>query len=102
MEVEEHNEEIVKKEEEKKQKRDMDSDSEEDEDIDVGKRIYDETIQKDGKSKSQKAFRALKKNKQGAGLANKIPTSWRGDLLMKYSFTFNEMQTEIIATTTCV
>ena len=30
MEVEEHNEEIVKKEEEKKQKRDMDSDSEED------------------------------------------------------------------------
>jgi hypothetical protein len=44
MEVEEHNEEIVKKEEEKKQKRDMDSDSEEDEDIDVGKRIYDETI----------------------------------------------------------
>ncbi|KAK8797773.1 26S proteasome subunit [Blastocystis sp. subtype 4] len=63
MEVEEHNEEIVKKEEEKKQKRDMDSDSEEDEDID-----------KDGKSKSQKALRALKKNKQGAGLANKIPT----------------------------
>jgi hypothetical protein len=44
MEIEEHNEEIVKKEEEKKQKRDMDSDSEEDEDIDVGKRIYDETI----------------------------------------------------------
>ena len=44
MEVEEHNEEIVKKEEEKKQKRDMDSDSEEDEDIDVGKQICDETI----------------------------------------------------------
>ena len=36
MEVEEHNEEIIKKEEEKKQKRGSDSDSEEDEDVDVG------------------------------------------------------------------
>lgn len=75
MEVEEHNEEIIKKEEEKKQKRGSDSDSEEDEDVDVGHSVCNPMIQKDGKSKSQKALRALKKNKQGAGLANKIPAS---------------------------
>lgn len=44
MEVEEHNEEIIKKEEEKKQKRGSDSDSEEDEDVDVGHSVCNPMI----------------------------------------------------------
>ena len=75
MEVEEKKEAIVKKEEEEKKKRPDDSDSEDDDDLDVGMDEQELIEQKNGKSKSQKALRALKKNKQGAGLANKIPTS---------------------------
>lgn len=75
MEPEKQKEEIVKKEEEKKRRKLDESDDEEEKDLDVACLLPDMMLQKDGKSKSQKALRALKKTKMGAGLANKIPTS---------------------------
>ncbi|KAK8802232.1 hypothetical protein WA588_005205 [Blastocystis sp. NMH] len=91
MEVEEKKEAIVKKEEEEKKKRPDDSDSEDDDDLD-----------KNGKSKSQKALRALKKNKQGAGLANKIPTIYPSTkcklrlLQLQRVYDFLQMETEYV------
>lgn len=65
---------IVKKQEEKKKKLNEDSDSDEEEKKEVGSVVYMLKMQKNERTKSERAIRTLKKNRNGAGLANKIPT----------------------------
>lgn len=65
---------IVKKQEEKKKKLNEDSDSDEEEKKEVGVDVYMLNSQKNERTKSERAIRTLKKNRNGAGLANKIPT----------------------------
>ena len=65
---------IVKKQEEKKKKLNEDSDSDEEEKKEVGVDVYKLKSQKNERTKSERAIRTLKKNRNGAGLANKIPT----------------------------
>ena len=59
----EPSEQIIKKQEDKKKKLNEESDSEE-----------EEKKERNERTKSERAIQALKKNRNGAGLANKIPT----------------------------
>ena len=65
---------IVKKQEEKKKKLNEDSDSDEEDKKEVGSVTYVLNLQKNERTKSERASRTLKKNPNGAGLATKIPT----------------------------